>query len=174
MFTCVTIGAEMLLLFLLQSTVFTSLQIAGGIPNLLMMLCSATGYQFGKLPGMVCGFFCGLMLDFAGDGIIGVNALIFLWIGYLNGFLHKYYVKNDVFVPLALTAASELIYCFFMYVFNFLIRGRLSVLSYLKTNILPTLIYTVVLSVVVYRLLDLVYNGVILRSVKHGEESEKN
>lgn len=170
MFTVVIIGAEMLLAFLLQTTLFTSLSIAGAIPNLLMMLTSAVGYQFGKLQGMACGFFCGLLIDISSDSILGVHALFFMLIGYANGFLYKYYVKNDVFVPLGLTAVSEFLYCIFVYVFDFLIRGRLAVFTYLKTIMIPNVLYTVILSVVVYRLLDLVYNGVILRYRKKEEE----
>jgi len=169
MFTCVIIGAEILLAFLLQTTVFASLTIAGVGPNILMMVTSAIGYQFGKLQGMACGFFCGLLIDISTDSILGVNALFFMLIGYANGQLNKYYVKNDVFIPLALVAASQLSFSMCIYVFDFLVRSRSDVFYYFKRIMVPGVLYTTILSILIYRILDWIYNGVIIRYRKKEE-----
>ena len=48
--------------FLLQSTVFSALSIAGISPNLLIIVVSAMGLMRGRKEGMWIGFFCGLLV----------------------------------------------------------------------------------------------------------------
>ena len=52
-----------------------------------------------------------------------------------------------------LVAASDLIYSLLMYVLQFLLRVRLRFFDYLAHIILPEMVYTVVISIVFYRLL---------------------
>ena len=49
--------------FLLQTTVFQSIKLAGAVPNLLLVLTITYGYLRGRTSGLVIGFFSGLLLD---------------------------------------------------------------------------------------------------------------
>ena len=73
-------------------------------------------------------------------------------IGYINGFVNKMYYSDDIIIPVVLVAASDFIYDFLYYVFEFLLRGRLNFFFYLRRIMLPELIYTVLLSVLFYKL----------------------
>ena len=77
-----------LVCFLLETTVFPSISLAGITPNLLVVVVSSFGFMRGKNSGMVVGFICGLMTDifFGLQGVIGFYALIYTLIGYGNGF----------------------------------------------------------------------------------------
>ena len=139
--------------YLLQTTLLQGVQIAGVAPNLLIILLVAVSYRSGKLGGLVAGFLTGLLIDLVEGDLIGLYALIYMVIGYLLGFAHKIYYYDDTTIPLFLVAGSDFLYNFMIYVLGFLLRNRLHFFFYLRTIILPELLYTVVLSVFIYRLL---------------------
>ena len=72
--------------YLLQSTLFRTLSLASISPNLMIVVVSAFGFMRGKKEGMWIGFFTGLLLDVFIGSIIGFYALLYMYVGYLNGF----------------------------------------------------------------------------------------
>lgn len=93
-----------LLAFVLQGTVFQTLSIASIVPNLLLILTVSFGFMRGKKEGMFVGFFCGLLIDIFYGSMIGFYALIYMYIGFCNGFLYKIFFDEDVKVPMVLVA----------------------------------------------------------------------
>lgn len=160
---------EILVSYLLQSTVFATLSIANTVPDLLLIVVVAAGYQNSRLRGMAVGFFCGLILDVGTGGILGVYALFYMLIGYICGHFSNFYVQRDIFFPLMLVAFSEFAICCAYYVFGFLVRGDLQLTEYLKSIFLPKILYTVVVAVVYYLILDLLYERILNR--KNEDES---
>ena len=71
--------------FILQSSVFGNLAFNGIIPNLLIILTSSFGFMRGEEEGMIIGFICGLLCDVFFGSILGFYALIYMYIGFLNG-----------------------------------------------------------------------------------------
>ena len=110
--------------FLLQGTVFSGISMGGIVPNILIIITSSFGFMRGKNEGMLIGFLCGLIMDvFFGD-ILGFYALVYLVIGYLNGFFRSIFYPEDIKLPMILISASELAYCFLCFVFLFMLRGK--------------------------------------------------
>ena len=60
-----TIALLMVLCFILQTGVFSRLQLAGVTPNLMLILTASFGFMRGRKEGMAVGFFCGLLVDMA-------------------------------------------------------------------------------------------------------------
>lgn len=139
--------------FILQSTVFQGLAVANIAPNLLLILTVCFGFMRGKREGLFVGFFCGLMLDIFFGSLIGFYALIYMYIGFINGFLYKIYYDEDIKVPMVLVAVSDIAYGIVIYVLQFMLRGRLEFFAYLRHIIIPEMVYTVLITVLVYRLL---------------------
>ena len=110
--------------FLLQSTLFQFLSFASISPNLLIVVTSSFGFMRGRKEGMWIGFFCGLVLDTFFGSVIGFYALIYAYIGYVNGFFRKRFFPDDIKLPLILIAASDLSYNILVYLFLFLLRRR--------------------------------------------------
>ena len=113
-----------LVTFLLQSTVFKALAIASVSPNLLLILTVSFGLMCGKRIGMFTGFLSGLMIDLFYGNLFGFNALIYLWVGYLNGFLYKVFFDEDIKVPMALVTVSDLAYGCVIYGLQFNAEGK--------------------------------------------------
>ena len=148
---------EILICFLIQSAMFHYIALANVMPNLLLILVVATAHMKGRMQGMLMGLFSGLIVDLMyGSYIIGLYALMYLVIGYLIGYTYRFYSKDDFTLPIILIAVSDLFYGFFYYVFEFLLRGRLDFLFYFRRLILPEMIYTVAVSVFLYKLLHMI------------------
>ncbi|MDE5780795.1 MAG: rod shape-determining protein MreD [Lachnospiraceae bacterium] len=142
-----------LIFYLLQCTLFKTWSLASVSPNLLLILTFAAGFMGGRKNGMYVGFISGMILDLFYGDVIGFNTLILLYIGYVNGLFNKMFYDEEITLPIILLVGSELSYSFIYYIFNFLLRGRLDMGYYFMHIMLPELAYTVVISVLVYRLL---------------------
>lgn len=150
---------EIIILFVFQSAAFHYFQLANIMPNLLLILVVSTAYMRGRLSGMMVGFFSGLLVDLMfGTYIVGLYALLYLLIGFLMGYTNKVYSNDDYTLPIVFVGISDLIYGFFYYVFEFLLRGRLNFLYYFRRFILPEIIYTIVVSILLYKLLHMINN----------------
>lgn len=142
-----------LICFLLQSTVFKTLSIASISPNLLIILTSSFGFMGGKKEGLWVGLLCGLLEDVFYGRLLGMHAVIYMYIGYANGYFNQIFYGEDIKLPLALISVSELIYGFGMYAVMFMMRSRFAVSYYMTRIILPELLYTIVVTLVLYRLI---------------------
>lgn len=137
--------------YLLQTTLFKAISLAGIVPNILIILTSAFGFMRGKNEGMLIGFTAGLLIDIFFGNMLGFYALIYMFIGYLNGFFRRIFYPEDIKLPMILIGASELLYCFICYVFLFLLRGKLHLGYYFLHIILPDIVYTVLVTLIIYK-----------------------
>ena len=110
--------------------------------------------MYGRKFGMISGILCGIMSDFIYNDIIGIYILIYVLAGYINGSAHKLYFKDDMSIPVFAIALSDLFVNTLFYTFSFLLRGRLDILVYMKNIILPELVYTVIIGVIIYKILN--------------------
>ena len=145
------------LAYLLQTTIGEAIAIGGIRPNVIIVLVVCCGYRYGRIPGMLAGLAVGLLIDLAEANYIGMNALFYLTIGYMNGWMNKLYYHDFTMVPLILVTASEFLLNLMQYVTGFLMRNRLDLPFYLVRIIVPDVLYTAVLSVLTYRLITMVY-----------------
>lgn len=139
--------------YLLQTTLLQGIRIAGIAPNILIILLVAVAYRYGKISGMITGFLIGLLIDLVEGDIIGLYSLIYMVVGYLTGFANKIYFHDDTTMPVFLVAFGDFSYNFMIYALGFLLRNRLHFFFYLRSVILPEMLYTVVLSIFIYRFL---------------------
>lgn len=139
--------------FLLQSAVFSFFALADIVPNLLIIVTASIALIRGRSEGCVVGFFCGLLMDISVGYYLGINALCFLVIGFVLGYFNQIYYEEDITLPLILIGVADFLYGIIMYILSFLVRGRFNVLYYLSHIILPELVYTLILSIIAYRLI---------------------
>lgn len=139
--------------FCLQCTLFQALSLAFIAPNLLIVVTSSFGFMRGKKEGLIIGFFSGLLIDIFYGDVLGFYALIYMYIGYVNGFFNKIFYDEDIKLPMILITMSDLVYGFIIYLFLFLLRTRLDFGYYFIHVILPEVIYTVVVTIILYRII---------------------
>ncbi|MBE5929157.1 MAG: rod shape-determining protein MreD [Lachnospiraceae bacterium] len=146
-----------IIFYILQTTLFQHIMLAHVVPNLLIIITVSTGYISGRRDALITGLLCGLISDCIFGSLIGVHALIYMLVGYLSGYTHYTYSDNDILLPVLYIGVSDIIYGFMYYVFEFLLRGRLSFLFYLRTIILPEALYTILVGILFYRLYSVAY-----------------
>ncbi len=139
--------------FILQCTLFQAFSFASISPNLLIVAVSSFGFMRGRKEGMWIGFFSGLLLDLFFGSVIGFYALVYAYIGYVNGFFRKRFFPDDIKLPLILIAASDLSYNMLVYFFLFFLRGRFRFGYYFLHIMLPELVYTILVTIVLYFLI---------------------
>lgn len=139
--------------FLLQCTVFRSLAFGGIVPNLLIVLTASFGFMRGEKTGLLIGFFCGLLADIFFASVIGFYALLYMYIGYMNGKFCTIFYPQDIKMPVALILGSDFAYGIVCYVIMFLLRGRFDFMYYLVHVILPEIVYTIVVTLLLYPLI---------------------
>ncbi len=139
--------------FVLQSTLFKALAIASISPNLLIIVTSAFGFMRGKKDGLLIGFFSGLLIDLFYGGTLGFYAMIYMYLGYVNGFFRKIFFPEDIKLPIILITASDFICNLLVYFFQFLLRGRFAFPYYMIHIIIPELVYTIMVTVFLYFIL---------------------
>ncbi len=143
------------LAFLLQTTVFHPIELAESVPNLLLAVTITYGYLRGRTSGLVIGFVCGLLLDCMYGSVIGLYAFIIMTIGFVVGFCRKIYFTDSLILPVSLMVAGEFVYFIYLYITEFLMRGRLHFVFYFLHKFLPEMLYTTLIGVLVYELLAL-------------------
>ena len=139
--------------FLLECTIFKQINPLAVAPNLLIVVTSSFGFMRGKTEGLLVGFFCGLLRDvFFGD-LLGFYALIYMVFGYCNGFFKQIFYADDIKLPICLITASDFLFGNIVYVFMYVLRGRFNYFAYMKQSIMPELIYTLIITVILYQLI---------------------
>ena len=139
--------------FLLQTTVFQWLDFGGIVPNLLIILTASFGFMRGERTGLLFGFFCGLLIDIFFASVLGLNAMIYMYIGYANGKFHSIFYPEDIKLTLFLILISDLAYGFIYYTILFLMRGRFQIGYYFLHIILPEMVYTILITLLLYPLI---------------------
>lgn len=139
--------------FLLQSTVFQTLSLGSICPNLMVVVTSSFGFMKGKKEGLWVGFFCGLLEDIFYGRLLGMHAMIYMYIGYANGYFNHIFYEDDIKLPIFLIAVSELVYGLGTYVIMFMMRSRFAFAYYMIRIIFPELLYTIVVTLVFYRMI---------------------
>ncbi|MCC8017863.1 MAG: rod shape-determining protein MreD [Lachnospiraceae bacterium] len=147
------IAAIIIVCFLLQCTVFQTLAIASISPNLLIVVTAAFGFMRGKKEGLFVGFFCGVLIDIMFGSVLGFYALVYMFIGYANGFFRKNFFPDGIWLPVLLIAVSDFCCNLFVYFILFWFRGRFDFGYYLGHTILPELVYTMLIAIVLYFIL---------------------
>ncbi len=151
--------------FILQNTVFTAFSIAGISPNLLIVITASVGFMRGHKEGMIVGFFCGILMDIFFGNVLGFYAIIYVLIGFMNGFMTSIFFKDDIKLPLVFIGTSDVVLNIITYFFLFLFRNRTDFIFYFLHIIVPELLYTILVSLVLY--------FVLLKSNSKLEDLEK-
>ena len=141
--------------FLLQTTVFRALTFANIGPNLLIIVVSSFGLMRGKKEGLWVRI---LLVDCLYDiffrvFILGGYALLYMYIGYINGLFKKRFYPDDIKLPMILIGSSDIVNNLMIYIVMFFMRSRFSFWYYFTSVILPEFVYTMVITIFLYFIL---------------------
>lgn len=152
----ISIAIILIINIILQSTYFEYIQIIGIKPNTSIIIVVSFAIMRGSTEGAITGFFAGLLQDILFGSNIGTHALLNLYVGYFCGKVNKDFFSENYFLELGLCAASVFCYECIIYIFGFLIRGKIDFIYFLNHIILPEVVYTSAISLIIYKIIYLI------------------
>lgn len=162
--------AELIVCYIFQTAVWTGLTINNAVPDLMMIVVVAIAHIKGSNAGIIYGFCAGMLMDLTYGKHLGYYALIYMFCGFLCGLLQRFFRKDDNVSPLILCGTAVFLSQSILYVSEFLMRGRLKFGFYFGNIILPKMVYTVLISAVLYKLIQFS----ILWSIRYEKRDVKN
>lgn len=147
------------------------MELAGVVPNLLLIVTMSFGLMRGRREGLLVGFVSGLLIDIFFGSALGPFAFIYMTLGYANGFFHRIYYVEDVLLPMLMITLNDFIFNVVVYAVYFLLRNRLNFGEYLVDIILPEMIYTIIVTLFFYKIL--VRINKMLKQSKEADENDK-
>lgn len=133
------------LLTILQPTFARGIEIWGIAPNLFLCFVVLAGFLRGKMEGAICGCVFGLMYDILIGRMIGVNSLIYLYIGFGAGILSEHFFGGGKRVTAAIaTLVATILSAIIYYLARLVIHGDIGFLVACFRISFPEAIYNLV------------------------------
>ncbi len=136
--------------FLIQSAILPYLSVFGVVPNTGLLIIMSISLLKGKYYGGFIGLAIGLLQDIIFGQVIGVNAFIYFFAGYILGIIAHNLSRDNNIIPILFSALGTVYYNFMYYIFMFFLSRNIPFLSFAKNILIVEIIYNAILSVPIY------------------------
>lgn len=134
-----------------QPTLIQWIGIFGISPNIFLVFVVAASFLQGKEEGAVCGFIFGLAFDMMTGRMVGLSAIVFMYIALAAGvFKERFYNGSGSVSVAVLTAAASGVYGFVYYIAYYMVWGDISLALALLRVIMPEVLYTTVTGFILF------------------------
>lgn len=137
--------------FFIQTSIFPLIPFFACSPNLLLIITFSYGLLYGEDIGIITGLFCGFLCDMYFNGVFGLYILIYSVIGFMNGTLNSSFFEDTITLPMLLSLVNGLVYNIYIYITHFLIRKRFDLPFYFLNVMAPSILFTLIVTVLVYK-----------------------
>lgn len=142
---------------LLQVTLFASLDVAGGVADVLLLTLLSIALLRGAVVGSIAGFFGGLLVDVLTLDTLGVTALLYALAGYWAGRYGETTGRDRAHAPFVSVAVATVVLAAGELALHFLlgepVEARAALLDAMPGTLLLNLLLTVPVYALVRRLL---------------------
>lgn len=159
----IIIGLIILFNLIFQATLFQWIGIYGVVPNTALILVISFSIYSGKSRGAAIGFSIGILQDVIFGRTIGLNALIFMIIGYLVGFMDQKIFKDSLLIPFTLTILTTIFYETMNLLLVFLLGYRIELLNIIKKVLIIEVAYNSIVSLVIYYYVSKLYRTGLMK-----------
>ncbi len=139
-----------LVLYFLQSNLFTWFKIAGVMPNLFVILVLFIGLYSNKYMGVTYGIIFGLLIDLFISKKIGITAIMLGVVGAIGTAFDKNFSKENritlIIMVVIATFVFELGKCLILYIIN---RVFIDFLPFIEILLIEC-IYNAILTIILY------------------------
>lgn len=153
--TCIVVCLilSFLIIYLLQSNLFSWFNIAGVKPNLFVVLVLMTGLFIGRRAGIIFGILFGISLDFFIGKSVGISGIMFGIIGFIGGYLDKSFSKDSRITMITMISITTFLYEIGIIIFNYFINGAEIRALYIIKTLIIELIYNSIITIIIYPLI---------------------
>lgn len=139
-----------IIIYLLQTTFFTSFTIAEIKPNLFIILMLYIGLYMGRSYGIIYGIIYGIFIDIWIGRNIGITSICLAFIGFLGGVFDKNFSKDSRITILLMGTICTVLYEVALYILRNIIIGiDAEVIEFLRI-LLIEVIYNILLLIILY------------------------
>jgi rod shape-determining protein MreD len=136
-----------------QVSIASSLEVAEGHPDAILVLVVAIALLRGPVFGSLAGFWAGLAIDVATLAEpLGLSSLLLTLVGYWSGRLGEVTTRSSAHVPLLAVALATLGYGLGSLVVRFMLGTAIPASEFFVPVLLPTLALNVLLAYPLYAL----------------------
>ena len=145
-------GALLLFVALVQVSIASTVEVAEGHPNLVLVLVVALALLRGPILGACAGFWAGLILDVASLGTLGLTSLLLTLAGHFSGRFGEATSRSSAHPQLVAVALATVAVGLADGVLHFMLGSTLSASDFFVAVLLPTLALNMLLSYPIYAL----------------------
>jgi rod shape-determining protein MreD len=136
---------------ILQVSIFTQVNVLGGLPDLLLVMLVAVALLRGSMFGAIGGFFAGLLVDTATLGQLGLTSLVLTIAGYWIGRYGETTGRDRAHAPFLSVAVVTVLYSIGLLLVHFVL-GEPAPAGAVVRGILPAIVLNLILTAPVYAL----------------------
>jgi rod shape-determining protein MreD len=137
---------------ILQVTIFSSVDILGGSPDVVLLTLMAIALLRGSIYGAAAGFAAGLFVDTATLGTLGVTSLLLTLAGYWIGRYGETTGRDRAHAPFVSVAVATILVQFGALVLHYLLGDSVSARTVLLDALPPKVGLNLLLTLPVYAL----------------------
>jgi rod shape-determining protein MreD len=141
---------------ILQASVFSSVTILHGTPDLLLVTIICVALLRGPIVGAVAGFWGGLLLDIANLATLGVTSLLLSIAGYWTGRYGETTGRDRAHAPFVSVAVITFLYALGSLAFHFVLGEPAPARAVLWTTLFQGIALNLILTWPIYRLSRLI------------------
>ena len=135
------------LLFIIQTSMSSSLKILDVAPNLIFIFVIVYGLNSSTFMAGVLGCVWGILIDCADYTVMGYNALILMYVSFLSSLISKKFYYDNRLVGVIIVFVSSVAYEFLRFFISNLLFSDASFSLVLFRYILPEAVFNSVLSI---------------------------
>jgi rod shape-determining protein MreD len=144
------VGALVFVAALAQVTIFASIDMLGGTPDLLLVTLVAIALLRGAIFGAAAGFAAGLIVDTANLETLGLTSLVLSVAGYWIGRYGETTGRDRAHAPLLSVLVVTVLYSAGAYALHFVLGDQVSARLVLFDALVPAIMWNLLLTVPVY------------------------
>ena len=136
---------------IVQVSIFSQVDILGGVPQLVLVVLVAVSLLRGSVAGATAGFFAGLVVDTATLGQLGLTSLVLTVSGYCIGRYGETTGRDRAHAPYLSVAVVTFLFAFGVLIVHFMLGERAPAGAVMR-GVWPTVVLNLILTGPAYAL----------------------
>ncbi|MCI9063012.1 MAG: rod shape-determining protein MreD [Clostridia bacterium] len=149
-----------IIIYLLQSNLFSWFKIAGVMPNLFVIYILVIGLYSNKVTGVTYGILIGLLLDLFIGKKVGVTAIMLSVVGIIGAIFDKNFSKENRITLIIMVVVSTLVFEVGAYALSYFIYNNYIQIGLFVPMLLIECVYNVLLTIILYPLIQISGNKI--------------
>jgi len=149
-----------IIIYILQSNLFSWFKIAGVMPNLFVIFILFIGLYSNKTTGIAYGIIIGLLLDLFIGKKVGITAMMLGTVAIMGVIFDKNFSKENRFTLIIMVMVSTIIFEVGLYFLSYFIYENLIQIWPFIQILLIECVYNALLTIILYPLIQILGNKI--------------